>query len=339
LKYFFRKTPMLKNPTIRKFVFGVSFLVALFVNFPIVLFKLPFIKSSYFVIADIVIQVVICMIYSVLAIYFTYQNAQSNFSKTKQVLYGILLYFLFVITLSGVNMTVLSLPPKMISTVLMRGFFLVIIAFFFSRFLIITDKKNEMLLENEQLKHENLLNQLTSLKNQLNPHFLFNSLNTLSWLINEDKEKSQLYLQKLSQVLRYSLSIQDQPLVKLDEELTLTDSYIYLLQMRFGDNLQIIKKIEGTDKFKIPPHSLQLLIENAIKHNIITSNMPITIKIEVYPEEKDIKISNSIHLKSNSSGTGIGLINLSERFKILVGKEIEIYQNQEFTVILPLVSV
>jgi LytS/YehU family sensor histidine kinase len=182
------------------------------------------------------------------------------------------------------------------------------------------------------------LNQLTSLKNQLNPHFLFNSLNTLSWLINEDKEKSQLYLQKLSQVLRYSLRMQEQSLVSLNEELALMDSYIFLLQMRFGDNLKIIKQISEVEQFQIPPHALQLLIENAIKHNVVSSNMPLTIRIETKSADKIIKISNSINAKVNSNGTGIGLVNLSERFKILVGQDIEISQNGEFTVILPLIS-
>jgi LytS/YehU family sensor histidine kinase len=258
--------------------------------------------------------------------------------KTKQLIYGTLLYLCFVLALSFINIFIVGLPPKMIPTVMMRGFLITIIAYFFSRFLIETEKKNEALLENEQLKHENVLNQLNSLKNQLNPHFLFNSLNTLSWLINEDKDRSQLYLQKLSQVLRYSLSMQEQPLVFLKEELTLMENYIFLLEMRFGQNLRIEKKICESEKFKIPPHSLQLLIENAIKHNIISSAKPLTINIEVREKENVIQISNTINLKLNSSGTGIGLANLSERFKILIGKEIEISQNEEFTVILPLIS-
>jgi LytS/YehU family sensor histidine kinase len=192
-------------------------------------------------------------------------------------------------------------------------------------------------LENEQLKQENLMNQLSALKNQLNPHFLFNSLNTLSWLINEDKAKSQLYLQKLSQVLRYSLSMQEQSIVNLKDELILMDNYIFLLQMRFGENLKITQKLEGKEKFRIPPHSLQLLIENAIKHNVISSNSPLKITIEIKPEEEIIIVSNTIHAKANSAGTGIGLVNLSERFRLLVGREIEISQDKAFTVILPLI--
>jgi sensor histidine kinase YesM len=328
---------MFINSTIRKFILGVSFLVALFVNFPIIFLNLPFLRKSYYAVADVVIQIVACFIYAIVTIYFIYYN-HSTITKTKQLFYVLLMFIGFVTTLSLLNMIVIGLSTIMIPTVIMRGFIITIIAFFFCRFLIETKRKNEILLENEQLKHENVLNQLNSLKSQLNPHFLFNSLNTLSWLINEDKERSQLYLQKLSQVLRYSLSMQEQSLVSLNEELALMDSYIFLLQMRFNDNLKIIKDIHDADKFKIPPHSLQLLIENAIKHNIISSNMPLTICITVNSIARSISISNSIKLKAHSSGTGIGLINLSERFKILIGKDIEISQNSEFTVILPLIS-
>jgi two-component system, LytTR family, sensor kinase len=328
---------MFKSPSIRKFVLGVSFLVALFVNFPIIVLNLPFLKKSSLAIIDISIQLFVCFIYSLIIIYFTYDTSHSNTSKKKQLSYGFLIFLGFVASLTLINIIIIKLTIVMISTVIMRGVLIAIIAYFFSRFLLETQSKNEILLENEQLKHENLSNQLNSLKNQLNPHFLFNSLNTLSWLINEDKGKSQQYLQKLSQVLRASLSLQEQLLVCLNEELALMDSYIFLLQMRFGENLKIIQKIEGAERFQIPPHSLQLLIENAIKHNIISSNMPLQINIEVKPAEKIIKISNSIHLKTNSAGMGIGLINLSERFRLLVGREIEISQDNTFTVILPLI--
>ncbi|GAB2645468.1 hypothetical protein GCM10027035_44460 [Emticicia sediminis] len=227
----------------------------------------------------------------------------------------------------------------MIPSVIIRGISIAGIAYYFSRFLIETDLKNEILLENEHLKNENLLVQLTSLKNQLNPHFLFNSLNTLSWLINEDKEKSQRYLQKLSQVLRYSLSMQEQSLVSLKEELTLLENYIFLLQIRFGDNLKIVRNIENV-QFKIPPLSLQLLIENVIKHNIISTASPMSIWVEMNENKKTIIVRNTLNRKANSEGTGIGLVNLNERFKILASQEVEIEQNEkEFMVILPLISI
>ncbi len=241
--------------------------------------------------------------------------------------------------LTSANTFIIGLPLKAASTVVTRGVLMAVIMYFFSRFMTETEKKNEILIENEQLKHENLLVQLTSLKNQLNPHFLFNSLNTLSWLINEDKAKSQRYLQKLSQVLRYSLSMQEQSLVSLKEELALVENYIYLLKMRFGDNLNVTTKVESPASFQIPPLSLQLLLENAIKHNVISSVSPLEVSIELQLTDKTIWVSNSLRQKPNSAGMGIGLANLNQRFKLLTNSEIDIKQNEtSFCVILPLIS-
>lgn len=327
---------MTKNRSTKQFIWGVSFFTALFVNLPIIFINLPRLEKSKIAQLDILIQIVVCLIYSVFFIQLIYLNSKANFSKKKYILDIALLFIAFVVILSLLNILVIGLSAKMIPTVVMRGVIIAVIVYFFSRFQIEINRKNEILVENEHLKNENLIVQLTSLKNQLNPHFLFNSLNTLSWLINEDKEKSQQYLQKLSQVLRYSLSMQEQSLVSLKEELALVDNYIFLLQMRFGNNLKIVKNIENI-QFKIPPLSLQLLIENAIKHNIISTVSPLSIWIESKDENK-LVVRNTLNLKPNSAGIGIGLVNLNERFKILANQEIEIEQNEEvFKITLPLI--
>jgi two-component system, LytTR family, sensor kinase len=106
--------------------------------------------------------------------------------------------------------------------------------------------------------------------------------------------------------------------------------------MRFGDNLKVVRNIANV-QFKIPPLSLQLLIENAIKHNIISTASPLSIWIELNEKERIIIVRNTLNLKPNSEGTGIGLVNLNERFKILASREIEIEQNDTFIVILPLI--
>lgn len=326
---------MNKNFSTTQFVWGVSFFLALFVNFPIIFLQLPRLQKSHIAQLDIVIQIFVSLIYAVFFIQLVYRNSKANTPKIRHIFEIFLLLVAYVTVLSTLNILVIGLSVKMIPSVIIRGVSIAGLAYYFSKFLIETDLKNEILLENEQLKTENLLVQLTSLKNQLNPHFLFNSLNTLSWLINEDKEKSQRYLQKLSQVLRYSLSMQEQSLVPLKEELALVDSYIFLLQIRFGNNLQIIKTIENI-QFKIPPLSLQLLIENAIKHNVISTASPLSVWIEL--RDNVLIIRNTHKPKPNSEGTGIGLVNLNERFKILAGREVEIEQNeQEFKVVLPLI--
>lgn len=326
---------MNKKFSTTQFVWGVSLFLALFVNLPIIFLQLPRLEKSGIAQLDVLIQVLVCFIYSVFFIQIVYHHSKSSHSKTKIFFEIFIIFIVFLFVLTTLNVLIIGLSMKMFPTVLMRGILIGLIAYFFCRFLIETERKNEILLENEHLKSENLLVQLSSLKNQLNPHFLFNSLNTLSWLINEDKEKSQLYLQKLSQVLRYSLSMQEQSLVPLKEELTLVDNYIFLLQIRFGDNLKIVKNIENIH-FKIPPLSLQLLIENAIKHNIISMTSPLSIWIEI--SDNKLIVKNTLNPKANSEGTGIGLVNLNERFKILASCEIEIEQNEAFIVTLPLIS-
>lgn len=328
---------MTKNRSTKQFVWGLSLFVALFVNLPIIFLQLPRLEKSKIAQLDILIQIFVCLIYAVFFIQLIYHHSKANISKQKYILDIALIFIAFVVILSLLNILVIGLSAKMIPTVVARGLIIAIIAYFFSRFQIETERKNEVLLENEHLKNENLLVQLTSLKNQLNPHFLFNSLNTLSWLINEDTAKSQQYLQKLSQVLRYSLSMQEQSLVSLKEELTLVDNYIFLLQMRFGENLKIVKNTENT-QFQIPPLSVQLLIENAIKHNIVSTASPLNIWIELKDKNK-LVVRNTLNLKPNSAGTGIGLVNLNERFKILANQAIEIEQNEDlFRVTLPLIK-
>ncbi len=327
---------MNKSFSTTQFVWGVSLFLALFVNLPIIFLQLPRLEKSGIAQLDVLIQVVVCLIYSVFSIQLVYRRSKLNQAQSRILFEVFILFLVFVLVLTTLNVLIIGLSMKMFPTVVVRGALIGIIAYFFSRFLTETERKNEILLENEHLKSENLLVQLSSLKNQLNPHFLFNSLNTLSWLINEDKEKSQRYLQKLSQVLRYSLSMQEQSLVPLKEELTLVDSYIFLLQIRFGNNLQIIKNIEDV-QFKIPPLSLQLLIENAIKHNVISTASPLSIWIEL--RDNVLIVRNTHKPKPNSEGTGIGLVNLNERFKILASQEVEIEQNEkEFKVVLPLIA-
>jgi two-component system, LytTR family, sensor kinase len=347
---------MTKNLAIQRFIWGFSLLVAVFVNFPFIALQLPhlsigelppppnkfpdhkppFLDGHKMAGWDIFLQISLCFLFSIIMIEVFGRYFQGK--NPRQIGCFLLLLLVFIACLGGLNFFVIGIHESMMFvTVAIRGILIVGIAYVFSKFLIENEQKNEILLENEHLKNENLSVQLASLKNQLNPHFLFNSLNTLSWLINEDKEKSQRYLQKLSQVLRYSLSLQEQSLVPLKEELTLVENYIFLLQMRFGNNLKVVRKIENT-QFQIPPLSLQLLIENAIKHNIISTISPLSIWIESNEDNKTIIVRNTLNLKSNSEGTGIGLVNLNERFKILANKEIEIEQNEkEFIVKLPLI--
>lgn len=176
-----------------------------------------------------------------------------------------------------------------------------------------------MLLENEQLRTENLVNQYETLKSQLNPHMLFNSLNTLYSLIRESPDKAQNYLQELSRVMRY----------------TLHDN---LLQMRYEDNLKFDIHIpQELLQRQVPPMAVQMLVENAVKHNEISNRNPLTVYI--CTEGNSLCVSNRIQPKlSDSSSTCIGLANLSKRYQLLLGRDITIEENNKnFKVTLPLI--
>lgn len=208
-----------------------------------------------------------------------------------------------------------------------------------SSYLMYLSRKSRMvLLENQQLRTENLLNQYETLKNQLNPHMLFNSLNTLSSLIRESPDKAQNYLQELSRVLRYTLQDNEMHAVTLQEEMDFVKSYIYLLQMRYEDNLSFEMCIEPEMLSKmLPPMGVQLLIENAVKHNEISNRHPFTVHIVA--KDGWLVVSNLLQLKRvRTTGTGVGLDNLAKRYQLLFHESIEVKEEQKcFIVKLPLI--
>lgn len=199
-------------------------------------------------------------------------------------------------------------------------------------------KSQQVSIENQQLRTENLVNQYEALKNQLNPHMLFNSLNTLRSLIRETPDKAQDYLQELSRVLRYTLQENECQSVTLQEEMEFVDAYLFLLKMRYEDNLSFDIRIEeGTMLCQLPPMSVQLLVENAVKHNEISNRHPLTIRI--YSKGKRLTVDNPIQRKlTASSGMRIGLSNLAKRYRLLFKEEIEVREdNNTFTVTIPLI--
>ena len=195
----------------------------------------------------------------------------------------------------------------------------------------------QTLLENQRLLAENIRNRYEALKNQLNPHFLFNSLNALDGLISLDEGKAHNYVQSLSSMFRYT--IQNKEITTLKEELNFVESYAYLMKIRYGDNLNIQYAVDKKyNRYYIMPVSLQLLMENAIKHNVINDKYHLTIHIET-TANNTIKVSNAIQPKINTeAGEGIGLANLVERYHLLFGMEVVITKNGVFTVEIPLID-
>lgn len=195
-------------------------------------------------------------------------------------------------------------------------------------------------LEAEILKKQNAEARFEALKNQISPHFLFNSFNVLSSLVYKDADTASKFIEQLSGVYRYLLNNQESRVVKLREELSFIDSYIFLLKIRFKNNLIIINSIdESLNDSYIAPVTLQLLIENAIKHNVVSRAEPLTIKL--YNDTTHIIVENNIQLKEvKENSTNIGLKNLKERYNYLSGKDtLSVLSNGFFAVKIPLIAI
>jgi LytS/YehU family sensor histidine kinase len=194
-------------------------------------------------------------------------------------------------------------------------------------------------LEAEQLKKESIEAQFEALRNQVNPHFMFNCFNVLSNLVYKDPDTSSQFIAQLSNVYRYLLQSQQKKIVTLQEELSFIESYLYLLKMRHGDNLIIEKKvIAEPDSFYVAPASLQMLIENAIKHNVVSKSNPLTIRL--YSDNGSIVVSNNLQEKEfKEESTKRGLQNIQSRYRLLSDEKVVIEKlTHEFRVTIPLLQ-
>jgi two-component system, LytTR family, sensor kinase len=193
--------------------------------------------------------------------------------------------------------------------------------------------------EAESLKRESLKAQLDALKTQVNPHFLFNNLNTLTSLIPENPKHAIDFVQQLSKVYRHILDVKDEKSILLQEELEVLKAYAFLLKTRFGDNLSVTISIPNEKmKKRIVPLSLQLLMENAIKHNIVSANKP--LQINIFSDNGSIVVDNNLQMKKQiSESTGIGLDNIRNRYKLLSDKVVKVIESEtNFTVSIPLIE-
>ena len=191
----------------------------------------------------------------------------------------------------------------------------------------------------EKHKAENLSFQYESLKNQVNPHFLFNSLNVLTSLIPKDPDLSIAFVKKLSDVYRYVLDNQNKEVVQLNEELQFLRSFIFLQKIRFQDQLQVTIDLPEHSDILVPPLSLQMLIENAIKHNEISKENPLEITLHLENEEY-LVIRNNLQMKNKPvESSGIGLENIKARYEFLTDKLVYILSEKGlFEVKLPVLK-
>lgn len=248
---------------------------------------------------------------------------------------GLVLMFL----LSSIQYYILShlnFGPKMLMYEV-RGILINLTFYMFIHILYQTYLNQQVVRELERSMAANLEAQYELLKQQVNPHFLFNSLNTLKYMVESHDSQSSEFIIKLAAFYRFTLDSLKLNVLPLKEELAIMESYIYLLKARFEDGLLITQNLEAElDETLIPPFTLQLLIENCIKHNIVSLEKP--LHIQIYREEDYLVVENNLQeRKIPESSTGLGIKNINQRYLLLTDKEIVILKtNDTFTIKLPI---
>ncbi|WP_162055294.1 sensor histidine kinase [Pontibacter pamirensis] len=193
----------------------------------------------------------------------------------------------------------------------------------------------QMAINAERLQKENIASQYESLKAQVNPHFLFNSLNVLTSLVETDQQQAVKFIRKLSEVYRYVLDSRQKEVVPLPEELYFLESYIYLQKIRHGNALLLYNDLPQDTSLLVVPLALQMLLENAIKHNVALEEEP--LKISLYLDQKYIVVKNNRQERRiREESTGTGLANIEARYGYLTGKPVLIQQTaQDFIAKIP----
>lgn len=232
------------------------------------------------------------------------------------------------------------MPSASLSWALLIGTVTHIIAIIINEGWFTYQQWKEAIIDAERLQKINWESRYEGLKQQVNPHFLFNSINTLSSLIHEDKAGAGQYVKEMSQVYRYLLRNNDDELVPLETELRFIHSYFHLLKTRFGNAIQLT--VDVPKKYMscfLPPLTLQMLVENAVKHNNVSKEAPLLITIRC-TETGWLAVSNNLQKKFGKiDSTGIGLSNIQEKYKLLGLPGVELTDNgRVFTATIPLVE-
>ncbi|PWJ57909.1 histidine kinase [Dyadobacter jejuensis] len=254
------------------------------------------------------------------------------------------IYSLLCVNLSYyiIKNQVLGFPPDQQQLIVLNVYGLILIipilSIQFGIYFMMRWKKN--FSYSKELQSQNIKAQFESLKSHVSPHFLFNNLNVLSSLIDKNPDLAQKFLESFSDVYRYVLSTNNQELIELATEMEFIDSYIFMLKIRFVDQLQIQMDIKTEfHSHLIPPLALQTLVENAMKHNKATEAAPLIVQIFTDKEGK-LTVTNNLQLrKKGIYSAESGLKNLAKRYELLANLPIEILEDsQYFTVKLPLIT-
>jgi two-component system LytT family sensor kinase len=312
----------------RRVIWGSSIALA-------VLASIPKLFDSFTTTSDLIINSSITLLFSVFIWYyniyslpkFTSQRTNKNLFNWKllfSVIMGILVMVILVIAHQELFEVSKMDAPIMFE---LRGILINLIVYMFLHLLFQNYQTQQIGLELERTHALNLGAQYELLKQQVNPHFLFNSLNTLKSMVDINDPMSSDFILKLSDFYRFTLESRKLDLIPLREELQILDSYVYLLKARFEDGFVLINEVDSKQYDSvIPPFTLQLLIENCIKHNVVSLDKPLVIKL--HSEGDFLVVENQIQLKRGVLSTGVGLDNINQRFMHLIHKEIIIDKSE-----------
>lgn len=327
----------------------ISFILA-FVMLSSSIYAISLDKTMGIKAADLIsVKSIATLLFNTLLLYFLFRLqfwAITHFPASRYKIWLILIGLLVIIAILSPFFPRMQwwwfreeVSPKAYSTIhYVKDLTVLIISFLFTALIYLINENQKNMTENQNLVIENLQNRYNALKNQTDPHFLFNSLNTLNGLIGYDDERAREYVEQLSAVFRYTM--QDRSVIKVSEELQFVESYIYLMKIRYNDGLNVHIQHAGLyQECYILPFGLQILIENAIKHNVISRKDPLCILIEA-TENNTLRVENNRQPKQGEKNTtGLGLANLNERYRLMFGKEIEIYSDDNvFAVEIPLIK-
>lgn len=213
-----------------------------------------------------------------------------------------------------------------------------VFVYLFQKGLFIREQVTEKIRQAEILQKEFAQYRLQALKNQINPHFLFNSLSVLSSLVHKDPNLAETFVLRLSDAYTYILNQKEAGLVPLKEELNFLRSYFFLLQIRFENKIILDLQLTQEDDYFIPPLILQLLLENAVKHNRMSASQPLTFRIT--QEGSKLIVANNINKRDKQEdSTGLGLENIRKRYLLMNDTDVKIVQdNETFSVTIPLIK-
>lgn len=311
-----------------------------------VLSSVPQIAQRHFNAAEAIVNAAITATFALLIWYFNIsmmstrpgRNQQGiSYSRLfKSLLFGVVIMFILAwiqqLILSNINFGPVMLMIEV------RGILINLVFYMFLHLLQQNYENQKVNMELERIKSDSLGAQYELLKQQVNPHFLFNSLNTLKAMVEIGDQQAVDFILKLSNFYRYTLESRKLDLIHVSEEMEILHAYLFLQKARFEDGFTFTSNLdEKINNTLIPPFTLQLLIENCIKHNVVSINKPLHIRI--YPEDEKIVVENQVQPKTGEdTSLGVGLKNINLRYHHLIEKQIEIIATDKlFQIKLPLI--